>query len=94
MFHLMKVGSFQQWRIHDSLDLFPQAETELDGEGDEDQPRQTEDEAEDHERPGVLDLQVSQDSGPESQGRPAPCQQEDGREGEAADHVFVWASLH
>ena len=94
MFDFMKVWSFQQSWVHHSLDLLPQPETHLDREGNQDQPCNGEDEAEDHERAGVLQVEVGECEGSQGGGEShGPCgDQEDGSEGEAADHVFVWPS--
>ena len=87
MFDLMEVACLQQRRVHHPLDLLPQSDADLQHEHEDEDTREEEDWPQDDQRTQVL--HVIREHPPEHHDAHPSRDEDDGGQGEAADHVLV-----
>ena len=87
----MEVACFKQRRVHHPLDLLPQSDADLQHEDDDEDPGEEENGPEDDQ--GAQVLHVLGEHPPEHHGSHPGRDEDDGGQGEAADHVLVRSPL-
>ena len=87
VFDFMEVACLQQRRIHHPLDLLSQSDADLQHKHKDEDPSEEEDWPEDDQRAQVL--HVLGEHPPEHHGSHPGRDEDDGGQGEAADHVLV-----